>query len=67
MKKLIFILGSTDLWVHNAKILDKKILLFRTFFSNKNFKLICSQIKKYKPKIFLINNEKVYDKVKKKI
>ena len=34
--------------------------------ANQNFKLICKQIEKYKPKYFLINDPKIYLKVKKK-
>ena len=57
MKKLISILGSTgSIGISTLKIIDKK----------KNYLLICKQIQIYKPKIFLINNKKVFEKVKKK-
>ena len=34
--------------------------------ANKNYPLICYQIKKYKPKYFIINNSNVFKKVKDK-
>ena len=34
--------------------------------ANKNYRSICTQIRKYKPKFFLINNNNIYLKVKKK-
>ena len=69
MKKLISILGSTgSIGLSTLKILDKKKNYFKPylFSANKNYKLICKQIKKYKPVFFLINDEKVFAKVKKK-
>ena len=50
------------------KIIDKKKNFFRIILlaANNNYKLICDQIKKYKPKYFIINNLKVYLKVKNK-
>ena len=69
MKKLISILGSTgSIGLSTLKIIDKKKNIFvpYLFSADKNYKKICSQIKKYKPKIFLINNKIVFDKVKKK-
>ena len=69
MKKKIAILGSTgSVGLSTLKIIDKK----RHFFSiillaaNNNYKLICEQIKKYKPKYFIINDYEVYKKVKSK-
>ena len=69
MKRLISILGSTgSIGLTTLKIIDKKKNYFQPYFfaANKNYNLICKQIKKYKPHFFLINNQKVYNKVKKK-
>ena len=69
MKKFISILGSTgSVGLNTLKIINrkKKYLKPYLFSSNKNYNLICHQIKKYKPIIFLINDEKVFKKVKKK-
>ena len=69
MKKLITILGSTgSIGLTTLKILDVKKNYFQPylFSADKNYKLICSQIKKYKPIFFLIYNKNVYKKVKKK-
>ena len=69
MKKLISILGSTgSIGLTTLKIVDKKKNYFQPYFfaANKNYNLICKQIKKYKPHFFLIHNQKVFNKVKKK-
>ena len=69
MKKIISILGSTgSIGVHSLKILNtkKKLFKFYVLAADKNYQLICKQIKKFKPQIFLINNNKVLEKVKKK-
>ena len=69
MKKFISILGSTgSVGLNTLKIINKKKKHLKPylFSSNKNYDLICHQIKKYKPIIFLINDEKVFKKVKKK-
>ena len=69
MKKLISILGSTgSIGLTTLKILDVKKNYFKPylFSADKNYKLICSQIKKYKPIFFLIYNKNAYKKVKKK-
>ena len=69
MKKKISILGSTgSIGLTTLKILDIRKKYFKPylFSADKNFRLICHQIKKYKPNIFLINNQKVFEKVKKK-
>ena len=69
MKKLISILGSTgSIGLTTLHIVDKKKNYFKPFIfsANKNYSLICKQIIKYKPKYFLINNEKTFNKVKKK-
>ena len=69
MKKNISILGSTgSVGLSTLKIIDKKKEFFRIILlaANNNYKLICEQIKKYRPKYFIINNLRVYKKVKKK-
>ena len=69
MKKLISVLGSTgSIGLSTLKIIDKKKNYFKPylFSANKNYKLICKQIKRYKPIFFFINDEKVFEKVKKK-
>ena len=69
MRKLISILGSTgSIGLTTLRILDLKKNYFipYLFSADKNYNLICKQISKYKPVIFLINNQKVYEKVKKK-
>ncbi len=69
MKKKISILGSTgSIGLSTLKIIDKK----KNFFSiillsaNKNYLQICKQIKKYKPKYFVISDPRVLTKVKKR-
>ena len=67
MKKIISVLGCTgSIGLNSLKIVDKKKSFFSVYAlsANKNYKLICNQIKKYKPKIFIINNLKVFLKVK---
>ena len=69
MKKKISILGSTgSIGVNTLKIIDKKKNLFEVniLAADKNYGLICNQIKRFKPKVFLINDFKVYSRVKKK-
>ena len=69
MKKNISILGSTgSVGISTLKIIDKKKNFFRIILlaANNNYRLICDQIKKYKPEYFIINNFKVFLKVKKK-
>ncbi len=69
MKQNISILGSTgSVGLSTLKIIDKKKNYFRIIHlvANNNYKLICNQIKKYKPEYFIINNLKVYQKVKNK-
>ena len=69
MKKNISILGATGsvglntLNIIDAKKKDFKIILLS---ANKNYKLICKQIKKYKPKYYIINNYFIFKLVKKK-
>ncbi len=67
MKKIISVLGCTgSIGLNSLKIVDKKKSFFSVYAlsANKNYKLICNQIKKYKPEIFIINNLKVFLKVK---
>ena len=69
MKKKISILGSTgSIGLSSLKIINKKKSFFEIylFSANKNFKLICNQIKIYKPKYFVISNYNVFKKVKRK-
>ena len=67
MKKLISIIGSTGSVGQSAlKIIDKKPKDFQInlLSANKNFNLICQQIKKYDPKIFVISSKFIFEKVK---
>ncbi len=69
MKKKISILGSTgSIGLNTLKIIEKNKKLFEIniLAANKNYKLICKQIKKFNPKIFIINDVEVCDKVKKR-
>ena len=68
MTKLISILGSTGSVGLNAlKILDKKKnFKVNLLLANKNYNLICKQMKKYNPKLFVINDYKVFRRVKNK-
>ena len=69
MKKLISILGSTgSVGLATLLIVNKKKNYFKPyiFMADKNFKLICQQIKKYKPSIFIINDQDTFLKVSKK-
>ena len=66
MKKLISILGSTgSVGLTTLSIIDKTKNEFYPyiFSANKNFNLICKQIKKYKPKIFIINDKNTFLKI----
>ena len=68
MKKSISILGSTgSIGSTVFKIIDKKKNNFKIdiLSANKNIKIILKQIKKYKPKYFIINNKKSFLKIKK--
>ncbi len=68
-KKKIAILGSTgsigrtSLNILQSNKKEFKILLLS---ANSNFLLINNQIKKFKPKIFVINNPEVFNKISKK-
>ena len=66
MKKRITILGSTgSIGLSTLKIIDKKKNYFFTnlLSANKNFKKICEQIYKYRPKIFVITDKRIFKKV----
>ena len=69
MKKKISILGSTgSIGSSTFSIINKKKNYFSIYLlaANKNMKLICSQIKKYKPNIFVVTDLKIFKKVKSK-
>ena len=59
MKKSICILGSTGSIGKSSMSLiseNKNVFSIDLLMANSNYKLICEQIKKYKPKYFVINN-----------
>ena len=67
IKKKISILGSTGSVGKSVfKIIDKKKKEFNIFIlsANKNYSLICYQIKKYKPNFFVVSNKQIYEKLK---
>ena len=69
MSKNFSILGSTgSIGFNSLKILRRKKNLFKinVLAANKNYNKICSQINEFNPNIFIINDEKVLKKVKKK-
>ena len=69
MKKKIVILGSTgSIGKTSLNIFKKNLKDFSIFLlsSNSNYHSICSQIKQFKPKYFVISNKEVYLKVKKR-
>ena len=69
MKKLISILGSTgSIGLSTFKIIDKKKKYFNVnlLSANKNYKLICKQILKYKPNFFIITDPVIFEKINKK-
>ena len=69
MKKEISILGSTgSIGLSAIEIIKKKknLFNFNLLTANKNYKLICKQIKEFKPRHFIIYNSKIYKKVIKK-
>ncbi len=70
MKKRIAVLGSTgSIGITTLKIIEKKkhLIQIDTLVARFNYKKIISQIKKYKPKKFIIDDYQTYFKVKKKI
>ena len=69
MKYKIAILGSTgSIGLSTLQIIDKKKSNFtiEVLIAYGNYKKICAQIIKYNPKIFIIINQDIYFKVKKK-
>ena len=64
MAKLISILGSTgSVGLSSLKIIEKKnYFKINLLSANKNFNLICNQIKKYNPVYFLIFDKKFFKK-----
>ena len=69
MSQSISILGSTgSIGLNTLKILSIKKSFFKIniLSANKNYSLICKQILKFKPNIFIIDNYSVYLKVKKR-
>ena len=70
MKKTISILGSTgSIGLSTLSIIDKKKNSFKINYlsADKNYKLICKQILKYKPRVFFVKNREVYQKIKKNL
>ena len=66
MLRTISIIGSTgSIGASTLSIVDKKKLNINLLSANKNYKVICYQVKKYKPKYFIISNISIYKKVKK--
>ena len=69
MKKKISILGSTgSIGINVLKIinLNKNSFFINLLMANSNLKKISEQLKKYKPKYFVINDPKIYSKMIKK-
>ena len=69
MRQTISILGSTgSIGLTSLDLIDRKKNKFIVFLlaANKNFRIICRQINKYKPKYFVISDKKILSKVKKK-
>ena len=67
MRKSISILGSTgSIGLSTLKIIDNKKNFFKIYLlsANKNYKLICKQIIKYKPQIFVVTDKITYIKLK---
>ena len=69
MKKILSILGSTgSVGQSTLKIVNKKKNFFKIYLlsANKNFNLISKQIIRYDPKYFVITNNNIFKKIKKK-
>ena len=70
MKKTISILGSTgSIGLNTFKIINKRKNNFQInlLSANKNLKLISKQIRIYKPKLFIINDKRIFKKVAEKL
>ena len=65
MKKNISILGSTGSIGSTTLSIIRKKKIFKIILlsANKNYSEICEQIKKYKPKYFIINDRKIFEKI----
>ena len=69
MKKKIAILGSTgSIGQASLQIIKKNSERFKIILlsANSNYSLIINQIKKYKPKYFVVNDKFVFKKILKK-
>ena len=69
MKKNVSILGSTgSIGLSSLKIFSRKKKLFKIniLAANKNYQLICKQINQFKPEVFVVNDAKVFEKVRKR-
>ena len=69
MKKKIAILGSTgSIGSTSLKIIEKNRNLFNIeiLSANKNYKRICNQIIKFKPRYFIVTNNQIFLKIKKR-
>ena len=69
MKKIVSVLGSTgSIGLNSLKIFSKNKNLFKIniLAANKNYNLICKQIKEYNPNIYIISDLEVFYKVKNK-
>jgi|TARA_X000001036_G_scaffold163109_2_gene154821 1-deoxy-D-xylulose-5-phosphate reductoisomerase len=67
MSKTISIIGSTgSIGLSTLSIINKKNFSINLLSANKNYKLICAQIIKYKPKFFIITDKTIFKKTKKK-
>ena len=69
MKKNISILGATgSVGLSTLKIIDAKKKDFKIILlsANKNYKLICKQINKYKPRYYIIQNYLVFKQIERK-
>ncbi len=67
MKKTISILGSTgSIGLSALKVINDKKNYFKVnlLSANKNYKSICTQIKKYKPNFFIITDPIIFKKIK---
>ena len=63
MKINLSILGATgSIGSSTFKIINKKRKLFEInlLSANKNFMRICNQIQKYKPKVYVITDKKIF-------
>ena len=68
MSKTISIIGSTgSIGLSTLSIINKKNFNINLLSANKNYKLICEQIIKYKPKFFIITDKIIFKKVRKKL